>query len=274
MKRRLRLPEALGVALLALAGCEEGTPRSKAGKGGAVALPGEAIQQTKEGDAAKVRAMVEQNPAFATERDDAGLTLLYHAAVAGKAEVVETLLAKGADPKVADEKGVTPLHAAARAGYAAVVKALLAKGADPNAKTKAGETPLYAATDHVAALPQHAGCVEVVKLLLAAKADPNAKGPQDDTALHVAAKQGHKDIAELLLAAKADPNAKANADAYEETPLHRAVVYDHQDIVELLLAHGADINAKDLHGRTPLARVRHMRHRALAEFLEQKGATE
>lgn len=266
-------PVAL-LAMVPLAGCEEGAPRAKAPKGSPVALPGEAIEQAKQGDAAKVRAMMEETPGLAEARDDEGETLLYHAAAGGKADVVELLLAKRADPNAANDKGITPLYAAAREGHHAAVKALLAKGANPNTRTKDGDTPLHAAINHLAGLPVHQGCVEVVKLLIAAKADVNAKAKQDTTPLHIAAQRGHRDIAELLLAAKADPNARADADAYEETPLHRAVVYGHQDVVELLLANGADINAKDLHGRTPLARARHMRHRELADYLRQKGATE
>jgi len=273
MKRVLSLAAAL-TALSLLAGCEEGTPRSKAGKGAPAALPGEAIEQTKQGDTAKLRAMVEESPGLAQARDDEGETLLFHAATGGKADVAELLLAKGADPKATNERGLTPLHLAAQAGHKDVVKVLLAKGADPNARTKDGDTPLHAAVNHLKDMPEHAGCLEAVRLLLAAKADPNAKGRQDETPLHRAAQRGHKDIVELLLAAKGDPNAKASADAYQETPLHRAVVYDQLEVVELLLAKGADINAKDLHGRTPLARARHMRHRDLADFLQQKGATE
>lgn len=272
MGRQLILVALAAIALVA--SCEEGTPRSRAAKGTPVALPGEAIERAKEGDAAKLRAMVEETPGLALARDDEGETLLYHAAAGGKADVVVELLARGADPKAANEKGVTPLYAAAREGHDATVKALLAKGADPNARTKEGETPLHAATNHLAGLPQHAGCVETVKLLLAAKADPNAKGRQDDTPLHIAAQRGHKDIAELLLAAKADPNAKASAEAYAETPLHRAAVYGHIEVVELLLANGADMNAKDGHGRTPLARARHMRQRAIVDLLREKGASE
>jgi len=148
----------LVVALVLLwgAGCEEGTPRSKASKGGRLtALPGEAIEQTRAGDAAKLRAMVEENPAIATARDDEGETLLFHAAARGKADVAELLLAKGADPNASNERGVTPLHVAAQKGHAAVAKVLLARGANPNARTKEGATPLHAAADHVAGLPVH-----------------------------------------------------------------------------------------------------------------------
>ncbi len=275
----MRIPSSVGLVLgvvLLAAGCEEAKPRAKAPDKPAASaiLPGEAIERTKQGDAAKLKAMVEENPSIATGRDDEGLTLLFYAASSGKADVVATLLAAKADPNAADEKGVTPLHVAAEAGHAEVVKALLAKGADPNAKTREGVTPLHAAVDHLAGLPVHPGCVEVVKLLIAAKADVNAKGKQGATPLHITAQRGHKDIAELLLAAKADPNAKSNADDYEWTPLHRAAAYDRQGVAELLLAKGADINAKDMHGRTPLACARHMRHRELADFLRQKGAKE
>jgi len=264
----------LGLAAVVPLACEEGSPRSKGGKAAPAVLPGEAIEQTKQGDAAKLKAMVEEIPGLTAARDDEGETLLYHAAAAGKADVVELLLAKGADPKAANDRGITPLYAAAQAGHPAALKALLARKADPNARTKDGDTPLHAAINHVPGTAIHPGCVEAVKLLIAAGADVNAKAKQDDTPLHLAAKHGHRDIAELLLAAKADPNAKADPVAYGETPLHRACVYDHQDVVELLLSKGADINAKDLQDRTPLARARHRKCHAVVEFLRGKGAAE
>ncbi len=41
-----------------------------------------------------------------------------------------------------NESGQTPLHLAVRAGYRDIVELLIAKGADVNAKNKAGRTAL------------------------------------------------------------------------------------------------------------------------------------
>ncbi|KAK3237557.1 hypothetical protein CYMTET_52372, partial [Cymbomonas tetramitiformis] len=57
------------------------------------------------------------------------MTPLYAAASNGQKEVVEALLAKGAQVDLADKEGMTPLYRAAYNGHKEVVEALLAKGA-------------------------------------------------------------------------------------------------------------------------------------------------
>ena len=84
-----------------------------------------------------------------------------------KGEVIEALLAAGADPKARDEDASTPLHEAASFNYnPTVIETLIAAGADPNALDKHGRTPL-----HWAAAYNNA----VVEALLAAGVDPNAR---------------------------------------------------------------------------------------------------
>ena len=76
-------------------------------------------------------------------KDDADWTPLNTAAYEGHKEIVELLIAKGAD---VNAKGVldgnTPLHWAAGAGTKEVTELLIAKGADVNAKDQDDETPL------------------------------------------------------------------------------------------------------------------------------------
>jgi ankyrin repeat protein len=65
-----------------------------------------------------------------------------HSAVAGNHdEVVEVLLAAGADVTAVQRHGYTPLHAAAQNGATVTVDRLLAAGADPTARTDDGRTP-------------------------------------------------------------------------------------------------------------------------------------
>lgn len=70
--------------------------------------------------------------------------------------IVRMLLARGADPKLADERGNTALMEAAQKCDAEVVKMLLKAGADMNAKNKQGVTAfefgMWSATDGAAAL--------------------------------------------------------------------------------------------------------------------------
>ena len=70
---------------------------------------------------------------------------IWKAAVQGDIEAVKRHLATGTD---VDVKGgwmvITPLHMAALNGHKEIVELLIAKGADVNAKAEDGETPLDA----------------------------------------------------------------------------------------------------------------------------------
>ncbi len=74
------------------------------------------------------------------------LTPLHYAAGWGHKEIVELLIAEGADVNAMNGAGQTPLHFAAQEGQKEIVELLIAKGADVNAKTNNGTTPLDRAT--------------------------------------------------------------------------------------------------------------------------------
>lgn len=82
---------------------------------------------------------------------DPGVTPLFVAAKFGKIEVVDELLARGADPTIffTVPDGLyqtgTALHHAARFGYLDVVEALLDAGADPTSYDRYMATPLHQA---------------------------------------------------------------------------------------------------------------------------------
>jgi ankyrin repeat protein len=67
---------------------------------------------------------------------------LHLAAEAGNKEIVELLIAKGADVNAKDKRGRTPLFGAAALGRKEIAGLLIAKVADVNAKDKVGDTPL------------------------------------------------------------------------------------------------------------------------------------
>ena len=91
------------------------------------------------GQVAAARLLVQRGADVdAVAGNDAGLRAL-HSAVAGRHfEVVELLLAAGADPGPRQQGGFTPLMAAALHGDAPVAAALLAAGADPTARSDDG----------------------------------------------------------------------------------------------------------------------------------------
>jgi ankyrin repeat protein len=94
--------------------------------------------------------------------DTNGLTPLHYATLADNGKVAELLLIHGAHPDIRDKvDGNTPLIIAAGKGYKDVVEVLLANGADVNAADKMG-TPLAWAmhtghNDIVKLLRQHGG---------------------------------------------------------------------------------------------------------------------
>lgn len=82
----------------------------------------------------------------------------------GSIEIIDVLLAGGADVHVGDRIGDTPLHKAAELGHAEIVTRLIAAGADVHTRNtgKYRDTPLDKA--------RKAGHTDVVKLLRAAGA--------------------------------------------------------------------------------------------------------
>ncbi len=197
----------------------------------------------------------------------------------GRPDAVMTLLANGADPRLADADGNTPLHHAARSsdpGVAALLRDaaaeldvlngdaqsplgvacasgnwrlarfLLERGAQPH--PPGGQPALLAAAggedDDVAG----------VQLLLKQKARVNAQGPGGRSALHEAVWAGHAEIIATLLAADADPGL---VDAHGRNGVLEACRAGRPGILEQLLAHlprdGAEeATALDAEGHTAL----------------------
>jgi len=63
----------------------------------------------RQGNLAAVRRIVEKNPALVTSADDAGFTPLHIAATAGRVDIVDYLLGRGADIEARTAGGQTPL---------------------------------------------------------------------------------------------------------------------------------------------------------------------
>jgi len=77
--------------------------------------------------------------------DRHGDTPLHRAVGAGRIDVADTLLDRGADVAIRNAEGRTALHLAAAAGRASTVEKLLARGADAGARDADGRTPLAVA---------------------------------------------------------------------------------------------------------------------------------
>jgi len=177
------------------------------------------------------------------------------------------LIEGGADIAARDRAGNTILHVAAQAGDMRVVESLLARHADPNARTPktrapagargagggrgavAGEqTPLM-----MAARGDHE---EVMRALVAAGADPKARA-QDGTTVLMAAAGGAR-LPTFTYAYQIDPNVEATTTA-GNTIMHAAVGLGGRtqpevcEVIQFLANHGAKLDELNGAGRTPIA---------------------
>ncbi len=85
----------------------------------------------------EVAAYLKENPALATALGVHGMTILYHAALGGKVEIAEMLVANGGGQGASHA-----LHAAVMQGRQEMAAWLLARGADPNTLDFANKTTL------------------------------------------------------------------------------------------------------------------------------------
>ncbi|MDC0276936.1 ankyrin repeat domain-containing protein [bacterium] len=180
-------------------------------------------------------------------------TSIHEAAYTGNIEAVKQHLATGTDVNVKMKTfGWTPLHFAT---IKEIVELLIAKGADVNAEDDDGKTPLdwatgFRRTKIADLLRKHGGKTgvelsihkatgdgnfEAVKQHLAVGTKVDTKDGDGITPLSWAARDGHKEIVELLIAKGADVNAKAE-DGH--TPLEWAISEGKIATADLLRKYG------------------------------------
>lgn len=118
----------------------------------------------------------------------AGDTALHVAAAAYRTDIVEKLIAMGADVHARNRRGAAPLHYAADGGpgspawnpsaQAATIACLIAAGADPNAADSSGVAPLHRAV--------RTRCAAAVRALLDGGADGRRKNKSGSTPMLLA----------------------------------------------------------------------------------------
>ena len=215
---------------------------------------------------------------------------LHYAAQSYSKEIVDLLIANGADVNAKDRTGSPPLHWAVLKGQKDIVELLIEAGADMYVRKKRGGDNLL----HIAALRGHK---EVAEMLIVKGFDVNSRNDEEETPFYNTAVSGHAEVAKLFIEKGADVNAK---DKYGETPLDKAIGRKHTETAELLrkhggksgaefsihtaaqlgniesvkqhLAAGADVNARDDDGFTPLHRAALEYNKKIPELLVAKGA--
>ncbi len=289
------------------------------------------IRAVEEGDVERLEKEIEHCTNI-DAKNSAGETALYRAISKNDFEVAEILLDHGASVTVQSKEGLFPINESAKmANSLELLDALLAKGADGNAAGTDGKTPFFLAVQYgrvenveflgnvkdvdvnlgeattgtaalhlmaqennvqmmeailklpsaninvlnkFGATPLHyaakSDCVEAAEFLLSR--DVSAETTCDvrwNTPLHVAAACNSLKVGKLLIAKGALVNAK-NADM--ESPLFMAAMTNSEEMLELLMANGADIDAKNVHGQTPLYVAVNFQAHNTANILVEEGA--
>jgi uncharacterized protein len=240
-----------------------------------------ALMFASRGDLASVRTLLDAGADPNVEIPDWKGTALGIASTTGQPDIVEALLAKGADINHRDDNSFTPLHSAVRdsdygeereqrARAVATVKVLLAHGADPNARLHQ-EKPTVRALDEVEfegatpiALAAEVNNLDAIKLLVDAGGDPNIPTAHGTTPLMLASGaatdvQRARSIEERGLAIHTarylvEHGANVNAAGqFGWTALHSATYQGITDLMEFLIDKGANIEAMDSFRQTPLS---------------------
>ncbi|XP_020648379.3 protein phosphatase 1 regulatory subunit 12C isoform X2 [Pogona vitticeps] len=213
------------------------------------------------------REMLDADPGAVNGTNADGISALHQACIDENMEVVEFLVASGADVNQADNEGWTPLHVAASCGYIEIAQYLLDHGANIAAVNSDGDVPLdIAEADNMETLlrseiAKRGVDVEVAKreeeevMLRDARQWLNAGKISDEshpktgaTALHVAAAKGYIEVMRLLLQAGYDPNVR-DKDGW--APLHAAAHWGVEEACRLLAEHFCDMEALNNVGQRP-----------------------
>jgi len=185
--------------------------------------------------------------------DSLGETPLSIASGKGYKEIVEFLVAHGADVNGAIRDRVTatpfstPLYIALRYGIEAIAELLISKGADVN---MAVAVPIGSDTEsHSRERQIRDDLISMGADLIKAQEMAIESTREYLTPLYFAVDKGFKGITELLIAHGANVNASKKDGT---TLLHLASAKGYKEIVELLITNGANVDAKTNKGETPL----------------------
>jgi len=144
------------------------------------------------GDATEVEKLLAGNRSLVNAVSSDGWLPLHLAAHFGHADVVRTLLNKGAQVSACSTNAMrnTALHAAAAGRSQTVAKLLLDAGADVNARQSGGWTPLHSVAQ--------SGDVEFARVLAEAGADVSVRADNQQRPLDLALTKGQQAMVDFL----------------------------------------------------------------------------
>lgn len=214
------------------------------------------LAAVKQGDAERVRTLLEQDPLLLASRDENGVSAVMWSVYRMQPVITDLLLSHKPELQFFEAAAVGDLPAVRRHVEH-----------DPEAARR------YA-PDGFSALGLAAffGRVAVADCLLAAGADPNAasRNKMQVTPLHSAVANRDPDTALALTRLLLKHGAKVNvAQEGGWTPLHQAAAHGQVAVLELLLARGANPSSLSADGRTPVELARGAGHTAAVSLLEQ-----
>ncbi len=190
-----------------------------------------------------VQALIATGADIAAATGDGKTALHYAAEVSENRAAIEALLRAGAAVDVQENLvGFTPLMMAALFGDADGVEALIEAGADVTIARNSGVTALHQATYRFDS--------SKIRLILDAGGDIEARDSSGQTPLTWATRDGGLHAVETLLSVGADVHTR---DKRSRTALmHAAEYYDTGQVIARLIDAGAEVNATDNDGRTAL----------------------
>jgi len=192
-----------------------------------------------------------------------GYTILTAAAANGHTNIVKQLLARGADPNIADIEETTPLMLACSRPAPDIVALLVRGGANVNLVDNDGDTAL-----HVAVTMRGRGVADMIKGLIAGGADVNARDADGNTPIHMAGGHNHVDYLRLLVAAGGDINAQNKLGL---TPLMDAISERTVPAIDYLVGR-SDLSLRSVVGSTALSYALKAKMDGLAKKLILLGA--
>lgn len=218
----------------------------------------------RQGDLKEVELLLDKGVSVHAD-DNVGWPPMVRAAENGQSAIVETLLARGANPLKGTVGNRLPLHFAAEGGHLSIVSLLVKQpSVDPNLRDYTGQTALFKAADK--------GHHDVVELLLQQEGvDPDAVSQDGFTPLLQAVFGRHQKVVRLLLD-RADVNPNQSDTTYNQTPLWMASTAGDDILAMFLERKDIEINGQSRWSETPLYQAIQRKHLSAARKLLDAGA--